>query len=394
MSAGRVAVAAVGAAVVAVDVADLVKALVVPRPQTSSPIGAVVVAVRRATHRLAAGISDFDRRDRFLAVMGPSLILVRLVLWLGIGMIGFALLMWGVGTLSVSGAFVQSGSSVFTLGFATAHGSAPVTAVFVAAAFGLVVIALQIAYLPALYDSFNRRETLVTVLESRAGSPAWGPELLARHHLVGIEANLPALYADWERWAADVAESHSTYPTLLYLRSPHAKNSWIVALIAVMDSAALYMALCPTVATAEARLCVRMGFTAMRDIARAMRITFDPDPLPDAPITLSRQEFDEAVAWLERAHVPLERTADEAWPHFVGWRVNYETIAYTLAALVFAPPALWTGPRRGRDERFLPVRPIDRRPDSPEGEPRKPEHKMPSPTSLSAGTDRRRRSSD
>lgn len=387
-------VAAVGAAVVAVDAADLVKALVVPRPQTSSPIGAMVVGLRRATHHLAASITDFDRRDRFLAVMGASLILVRLALWLGIGMVGFAFLMWGIGDLSISSAFVLSGSSVFTLGFATTHGSAPITAVFVAAAFGLVVIALQIAYLPALYDAFNRRETLVTMLESRAGSPAWGPELLARHHLVGIEANLPSLYADWERWAADVAESHTTYPTLLYLRSPHAKNSWIVALIAVMDSAALYMSLCPVVSTAEARLCVRMGFTAMRDMARAMRIDFDPDPLPDQPLSLTRQEFDEAVAWLERAHVPLERTADEAWPHFVGWRVNYESIAYTLASLVFAPPALWTGPRRGSQERILPARPVDRRPDSPQGAPRGPGEKMSSPTSLSAEAGRRRRSSD
>ncbi|MHB8328495.1 MAG: hypothetical protein ACYDD6_02505, partial [Acidimicrobiales bacterium] len=260
---------AVGAGVLLVlaDLADLVKALVVPRAHVRGPVAVVINSGRRVLHLVAEGIGTFSRRDRLLALGEPVIMLVRLFIWLGGGFVGFALVTWGVGTSSLGQSFIESGSSIFTLGFATEPGAVPSVVAFVAAAFGLVVIALQIAYLPALYDAFNRRETLVTMLESRAGSPAWGPELLARHYLVGIESNLPAFYAEWERWSADVAESHTTYPALLYFRSPHPSNSWVLALLAVLDSAALCLALCPTTAPAEARLCVRMGFTCLRDIA-------------------------------------------------------------------------------------------------------------------------------
>src|SRR6202042_2948825 len=101
-------------------------------------------------------------------------------------------------------------------------------------------------------------------LESRAGSPAWGPELLARHRLVGIVDQLPSLYADWERWAADVAESHTTYPVLIYFRSSRPLDSWVLSLLAILDSAALYLALAPSRAPSEARLCLRMGYTCLR----------------------------------------------------------------------------------------------------------------------------------
>lgn len=372
MSSLRVVVAVVGVLVLAGDLADLVKALVVPRPHVRGPIAGVARAARWALHEVAAGMRSFAARDRFLSATEPTVVLLRLVAWMGVGLAGFALVIWGVGSGSFGDAFIESGSSIFTLGFATARGTVPSVVIFLAAAFGLVVIALQIAYLPALYDAFNRRETLVTMLESRAGTPAWGPELLARHHLVGIEGNLPDFYREWERWAADVAESHTTYPSLLYLRSPHPTNSWVVGLVAVLDSAALYLALCPSRAPAEARLCVRMGFTALRDIARVLHIPFDPDPMPDTPITLGRDEFASAVAALRRAGVPVELDVDEAWPQFLGWRTNYESIAYALARTVFAPPALWTGDRRAGDGApDTPTRPVDRRPEHPEGLPPK-----------------------
>lgn len=365
----RVLVAIIGALIIVADLVEVVRALVVPRASGVGPATSVIVVLRRLANRVTVQVRTFEGRDRLLAIVEPTLILMRLLVWLAIGIVGFALVIWGVSAASIGHSFIDSGSSVFTLGFATEPGTAPSVAVFLAAAFGLIIVALQIAYLPALYDAFNRRETLVTMLEGRAGTPAWGPELLARHYLVGIEGNLPALYAEWERWAADVSESHATYPTLLRLRSPHATNSWLVGLIAVCDSAALYLALSPGQAPAEARLCVRMGFTALRDLARVMKIPFDPDPRPDAGISLSYDEFLYAVDRMRRAGVPIERPPEEAWPHFVGWRVNYESIAYALADEVFAPPALWTGVRRHGDALLAPRRPVDRRPDRPEGAP-------------------------
>ena len=108
---------------------------------------------------------------------------------------------------------------------------------------------------------------------------------------------------------------------------------------------------------------IRMGFTCLRDIAEAARIPFDPDPSPDDPIQLPREEFDAAYRRLEEADVPMSRSADEAWPHFRGWRVNYEAVAYSLATALDAPPALWTGPRTLFGAEYLePVRPVDRQP--------------------------------
>lgn len=361
--------AAVGAFVIVYDVGDLLKALVVPRPQARSLVVIVVRLCRRVVYGVAGRIASFPRRDRFLSASEGVLLLLRLALWLAVGLVGFALLIWGLGSTTFSRAFVDAGSSVFTLGIAFQRGTGESVVTFLAAAFGLIVVALQIAYLPALYSAFNRRETLVTMLESRAGNPPWGPELLARHYLVGMEGNLADLYEDWEQWAADVAESHTTYPSLLFMRSPHAANSWVVGLVAVMDSAALILALCPGQAPYEARQCLRMGFTALRDIARSLGIAFDPDPMPDAPITLSRAEFAEGAERMSHAGMTLERTLDEAWPHFVGWRTNYEAIAYALADRVFAPPALWTGSSGRRGVPLAPTRPIDRRPGAPQGGP-------------------------
>ena len=208
----------------------------------------------------------------------------------------------------------------------------------------------------------------MTLLESRAGAPAWGPELLIRHQLVGTVDNLASLFAEWERWAADVAESHSTYPSLLYLRSPRALNSWIVSLIAVMDAAALTLAVDPEGAPIEARMCVRMGFTCLRDIAEATRIPYETDPEPDDPILLTEAQFDEAYDHLVSAGFTTSRPAEEAWTHFRGWRVNYESVGYAVASKLNAPPAMWTGPRRlFRGESMEPQRPVDRRPDAAGG---------------------------
>ncbi|HYN36876.1 MAG TPA: hypothetical protein VEV82_07855 [Actinomycetota bacterium] len=267
---------------------------------------------------------------------------------------------------SFQGAFLEAGSSMFTLGFSGTDSSGVAILHFAAAATGLIAVALLIAYLPTLYSAFNRRETLVTLLQSRAGAPAWGPEILARHRLVGLMEELRPLYAEWERWGADVAESHTNYPTLIFFRSPHPLRSWVTGLLAVMDAGALQLSLSPTNAPTEARLCLRMGFNCLRYIADLLRIPYDPDPLPDDAIELTFEEFAGGVERLEQAEFPMERTPEEAWPHFKGWRVNYESIAYALADLVVASPGPWSGERDHLPGMaIIPERPADRTPEDP-----------------------------
>lgn len=357
---------AVGVVVVFGTATSVLYTLVIPRAYPSRL--SVFISrrvVRRASMVLADRFSSYETKDRILSLAGPISLLSLFLGWLLLYLVGYALVGWPLSHASFLTSLRESGSSVFTVGFMSSALASRTVVDFCAAATGLFVIALEIAYLPTLYGAFNRREVLVTMLQSRAGVPAWGPEILARHQLVHLVGNLPALYADWEQWAADVAESHTNYVVLMFFRSPHPLRSWVIALLAVLDSAALYLALSPDAVPKEARLCLRMGFVALRDIADVLSIPYDPDPIPGQPIQLPYEEYLQGVNRITEIGFPTERTPEEAWPHFVGWRLNYESIAYELAYRVGAPPAPWSGPRRNMPT-ITPARPLDRTPQDPQ----------------------------
>lgn len=342
-----------------------IRTLVLPRAVASRLsvfVGRRVVY--RTLLRLSYRLDSYESKDKLLAYGAPLSLLAVLASWMLAFLVGFALLIWPFTHASFLQSLRESGSSLLTLGFAQQNRVGPTVMYLLAGFTGLVVIALQIAYLPVLYGAFNRRETLVTMLQSRAGAPAWGPEILARAQLVNITDELRHLYAEWERWAAEVMESHTTYTVLIWFRSPHPLRSWVVGLLSALDSAAMFHALAPGKAPPEARLFLRMGFTCLRSIADVLGIPYDPDPFPDDPIELTFEEFQAAVERLERSGFPMERSAEEAWPHFKGWRVNYESIAYRLADTVVAPPGPWSGPRTHLpDLAIVPQRPVNRTPE-------------------------------
>ena len=361
--AGRWVAAAAGAALVLTAWASIVGTLIVPRPVSSWLTRWVDRSVNWAFRLVTGVIADQRRRDLVLASQAPAILLAQLIAWLAISFLGYMLLLWPFEARGITSAFTVAGSAMFTLGFAVPSGPAPAAIVFVAAATGLVIVALQIAYLPVLYGAFNRRETEVALLNARAGVPSWGPELLARTHYAlgsGVSTidTLPDLYSQWERWAADVTESHTTYLPLVRFRSPRPLSSWVTALLAVLDSAALILTLAPDSApVVPARLCLRSGFLCFRQIARAMGIDVPDEPDPNGQITLSYQEFLDAVDRMREVDFPIERKPEEAWPEFVGWRLNYEQAAYAVAFAVDAVPALWSGPRRDGRPAIPPIRP-------------------------------------
>jgi hypothetical protein len=161
-----------------------------------------------------------------------------------------------------------------------------------------------------------------------------------------------------ERWAAEVAESHTTYFTLARLRSPRPLAHWLTSLIAVMDAAALHLALAPShEPKLPARLALRMGFVALEQITRTMLRSLPEEPDPDAPISVSYDDFRSATTMLRELGYPIERSDEEAWPHFRGWRANYDAAALLLAKQLDAPPALWTGTRRWPSTPIAPRRP-------------------------------------
>jgi hypothetical protein len=342
--------------------ASVVKTFMIPRA-TRTRLNRIVSRVVFGTFRLlTVPVEDLRRRENIHAVAAPAFLLGLLLTWLACLFAGFALLLWPA-SRSFMQALRESGSSLFTLGFARPAGPGPGAIVFVAAASGLAVLALLISYLPLLYTAFNRRETQVTMLEALAGAPPWGPELLARQALIDNSAALPELYARWTELAADISESHINYRTLVYFRSLDPATSWLLSLLAVLDAAALHLALNPLTAPQQARPLLRVGYLTMRNLAVNLSLPVPEDPDPDDPIELTRTEFDEAVRWLHDAGWQTERSPDDAWPHFHGWRVNYETAAYQIALHLDLPPALWSGPRRaGRPSAAPPRRPKDRRP--------------------------------
>lgn len=360
-----------GLALILIAWRSIIGTIILPRFSKSLITFASWKAARWVFWRVADRQPTYARKDRVLALLGPVAVLVTLVSWMLLFLLGYALMFWPF----VSGPFGDcirlAGSSFFTLGVADAPQSGPSSLEFTAAATGMIIVALQVGYLPTIYSAYNRRETLVTALSSRAGAPPWGPELLARHQLVAGMSTLPALFAAWETWAADIRESHASYPWLISFRSPDPFESWPVSLLAVLDAAALYLAVAPGQAPPEARQCLRSGYVTLRLLARISGTPVNDDPLPNDPIDLPFESFARGVEHMRAAGVPIERPAEEAWRDFRGWRVNYEAAAYAIADTIVAAPAPWSGRRRfmSGEEVFdvLKTRPRHRTPDDPEG---------------------------
>ncbi len=356
----------IGLIIVLVTIVSVLFILVLPRqPQGLEKL---TVIVNKSVHYSFVMLSRLGRtyevKDSILAPTAPVALLAQLLWWAVSLVLGFALMLMNT-THSFAHGLTQAVTALFTVGAIHAGGTPNTMLDIAAGATWVVIVALQIAYLPSLYNSFSRREALVTMLESRAGSPAWGPELLARHQLVGINDALPQLYADWEQWAAEVTESHTTYPVLLLFRSPEPWLNWIIGLLAVLDAGAMQLALNPTTAPSQTRLCLRMGFTLFNRLAASLGYPVDPDPDPDGAIKLEYAEFLSAVDNLAEYGFPMERSAEDAWPHFRGWRINYENSAYRLADAFTAPPAPWSGTRRHlRAGVVEPKRPPHRAPGS------------------------------
>jgi hypothetical protein len=293
-------------------------------------------------------------REHILAGAAPMSLFVLLGAWAAFATLGYALVLWspafvhgvhGSGDGSFSTALYFSGTSLFTIGFGDVVATGPARAiVIVEGATGLGLVAVVIGYLPVLYQAFNRREVGVLLLDARAGSPPSGPELLRRTCEAGGFSQLTDLFEYWERWAADILETHLSYPLLVYFRSPHDSTSWVTALGSVLDAATVVMAAKDVHPLAAARMFHATGVHAVEDLFFYFRLT-ERQPL------IEREEFDDVMGDLRTSGVPL-RPADEAWERFLKLRGKYAGRLDALAIMVAAPPAQWIG-----DRSTLPLQP-------------------------------------
>ncbi|HTE71358.1 MAG TPA: hypothetical protein VK942_21840, partial [Actinomycetes bacterium] len=200
---GRWAGFVLGLLIVGATFSSVVGTIVLPKGLRSRISYTVWRAIHQPFMAVARRIRRYESKDRLLGLLGPVSLLVLLGAWLLLFLFGYALLLLPLTGDSFMSSLRLAGSSLFTLGLASSPRQGATVVTFVAAATGLVVVALQIGYLPTIYGAYNRRETLVNMLESRAGEPAWGVELLAREQLIGGLDSLGPFFNDWERWAAD-----------------------------------------------------------------------------------------------------------------------------------------------------------------------------------------------
>lgn len=187
----------------------------------------------------------------------------------------------------------------------------------------------------------------MALLEVRAGDPPSAVNMLVRDQLIGWEGLAADTWPEWERWFAEIEESHTTFPILSFSRFPQPQRSWIAASGTILDAASLYVSCLRNVQTGPAAVCIRSGFSTLRNLADFFGIEFDSDPAPDDPISIGRAEFDEVWDTLAETGLDLKDDQDQAWRDCAGWRVNYDTVLLALAEITVAPYAPWSSDRSG-----------------------------------------------
>lgn len=343
----RVLAVAAGVVLLVATLGSAIKTVILPRAVASTITRVVFLWLRRFFLIVARPSLPFERRDRILAMYAPVGLIATLAAWLGLTLLAYMLIFWGLDLVTWRQAFEISGSSLFTLGSARPEHLGSIALVFTEAAIGLFLLALMITYLPSIYSAFARRELGVTALAVRAGEPAWGVSMIERFWRLDRMSMLHEVWVEWEHWFVDVEESHTSLPALSFFRSPQPDHSWVTSAGAVLDAAALSVSVVDIEHDVQADICLRAGYLSLRRIADYFRAPYDHDPDPGDPISIRREEWDAAVDQLREAGVPLKEDLDQAWVAFAGWRVNYDTVLLALCNVTSAPPAPWSSDRSG-----------------------------------------------
>ncbi|HVP42206.1 MAG TPA: potassium channel family protein [Terriglobales bacterium] len=288
---------------------------------------------------LVAGVRERRLRETLLSYFGPASLLGLIASWAVMLVLGFGLLNWSLETAARSnmpyrGIWTDiyfSGTTFFTLGLGdvTPRSAVGRLLTVLEGGTGFAFLALVIGYIPAIYQSFSRRETNITLLDARAGSPPSAGELLRRHALDGSLDALNPWLRDWEGWAADLLESHLSYPVLCYFRSQHDNQSWLGSLTAVLDTCALVLVGVDGVARRQARLTFAIARHAVVDLAQIFRAR----PMAPPRDRLPAERLQELRRFLGSAGLKLSDGV-EAERQLTELRSIYEPYLFALAEAV------------------------------------------------------------
>lgn len=294
------------------------------------------------------------KRETAFSFYGPLSLILLLMVWAGAMVLGFALIFFALGSPFSDAAqrpgfesdLYVSGTTIFTLGLGDVTPHSPLTRglAVLEAGTGLGFLAVVMGYFPVLYGAFSRREVSISLLDARAGSPPTAAELMRRHTLQGAEEALSVLLVEWERWSAELLESHISYPQLCYFRSQHSNQSWISALTAILDTSALLIAGVQEHEARQAQLTFAMARHAIVDLAQIFSLA----PAKDAPDRLPPERYEQLYGLLCESGVQVCRDGHSI-ERLRALRELYEGYAEALSEHLAMPLPPWIADRPHKD---------------------------------------------
>ncbi len=335
---------AIGAFLVVLALWDVFETVVVPRPTPG--YFRIARYVVRSSWRIVRSIRDGTNGrpyDRLLGLFAPFATILLLASWLIALIVGYGLIMWALRDqlepqpATVGTAIYFAATSLLTIGFGdiVATQLPARILIVVGAVGGLGVVALVVTFLFSLYASYQRREIQVVALQAAAGGPPSAVALLETYAQLDLVRRLPDLFVEWQRWAAEVLDSHVAYPLLGFFRSSHDNLSWISALGTVLDAANLILTAIEGVPRGEAKLFKRVGAHLVEDI-------YNLGFRSGTPGSLDRSDFEAACDRLAAAGYTLA-PRDAAWKAFAHGRDAYAPRLEAIAAYWASPATSWLG---------------------------------------------------
>ena len=286
------------------------------------------------------------KRESALSFYGPLSLIFLLVVWAGAMVVGFALIFYAMGSPLNDSArhagfytdLYVSGTTIFTLGLGDVTPQNPWARMLVIleAGTGFGFLAVVMGYFPVLYGAFSRREVSISLLDARAGSPPTAAELMRRHSQQGAEQSLAVLLMEWERWSAELLESHISYPLLCYFRSQHNNQSWLSALTAILDTSALMISGIGKQEARQAQLTFAIARHALVDLTQI----FSLHPVDDAPDRLPPESYRKLFDFLCQNGVDLCRDSLSG-ERLREMRALYEGYAEAMSRFLSMPLPPW-----------------------------------------------------
>lgn len=322
-------------------------------------------------------LRDSRRRDQIFSIFGPLSLLLLLVVWATLLVTGFGLIFFAIGSPFHDAShddkslltrlltdFYVSGTSLFTLGLGDVVPESQLARglVVLESGTGLGFVALVIGYVPVLYQAFSRREVSVALLDGRAGSPPTAAELLRRHSYTGGDAQLVLLLAEWERWSAEILESHVSYPVLCYYRSQHDNQNWLSALVCILDTCALLITVLEGEPVRQAQLTFATARHTLVDLGHIFSIN-DHHRNAQGPDRLPEATFRELCDALGDMHLQL-CDGNHGRERLAKIRELYESHAWALCNFLRLSLPLWIAEPRKQDM-WHTVAGLSNEPDDP-----------------------------